>query len=43
VSQNRYGVRYEPVSQATIPASLAPYVAGLALDNVVISEHETFH
>ena len=35
VSQRGYGVRYAPVSRAIIPSSLAPYVAGLTLDDVV--------
>jgi Tectonin domain len=36
VTQGRYGRRYMPVSGATIPASLAPYVAGVNLDDVVL-------
>jgi hypothetical protein len=35
VAQERHGTRYAPRSAAVVPASLAPYVAGLALDNVV--------
>lgn len=34
-TQERYGRRYMPVTTVTLPASLAPYVAGLSLDNVV--------
>lgn len=42
VTEGRYGVRYMPVTQITIPASIAPYVAGLSLDNVVnmVSPHQ---
>ncbi len=35
VSQPRYANEYTPVASATIPGSLAPYVAGVVLDNVV--------
>lgn len=35
VSQPRYANEYTPVSAATIPPALAPYVAGVVLDNVV--------
>lgn len=35
VSEGRYGVRYMPVTQAVIPAAIAPYVSGITLDNVV--------
>jgi len=35
VTQGRYGVRYMPTTQALIPASIAPYVSGVVLDNVV--------
>ncbi len=38
VSEGRYGVRYMPVSPAIVPASLAPYVAGLSLDNVALGQ-----
>lgn len=34
-SQAQYGVRYMPVARAIVPASMAPYVAGMSLDNVV--------
>jgi len=42
VIEGRHGVRYTPTTSATIPASLAPYVAGISLDNLVImaSRHE---
>jgi len=35
VVQGRFGARYMPVTPAVIPASLAPYVAGMSLDDVV--------
>ena len=35
VSQPRYANEYTPVTAATIPSALAPYVAGVVLDNVV--------
>jgi hypothetical protein len=35
VSQPRYANEYAPVTETTIPAVLAPYVAGAVLDNVV--------
>ena len=35
LAQARHGTRYAPNQAAVIPASLAPYVAGLTLDNVV--------
>ena len=35
VSQPRYANEYTPVTAATIPPALAPYVAGVVLDNVV--------
>jgi hypothetical protein len=41
VSQSAYGVRYAPVGSATLPASLAPYVAGVTLDNVVTYKRGT--
>jgi Tectonin domain/Subtilase family len=37
--QQGNAVRYMPVAAATIPASLAPYVAGLNLDDVVKKRH----
>jgi Subtilase family/Tectonin domain len=37
--QQGNAVRYVPVSAATLPASLAPYVAGLNLDDVVQKRH----
>ena len=39
VAQGRFGVAYMPVTPATVPASLAPYVAGLSLDRVVTKKH----
>lgn len=39
VSQGRYGTRYMPVTQAVIPASIAPYVNSISLDNVVTMHH----
>jgi subtilase family serine protease len=38
-TQGRYGTRYLPVSTVTLPASLAPYVSGVSLDNVVTATH----
>ena len=35
VSQPRYANEYTPVTAATIPLDLAPYVAGVVLDNIV--------
>jgi subtilase family serine protease len=35
VAQGRYGTRYLPSTQIVVPASIAPYVAGVSLDNVV--------
>jgi hypothetical protein len=35
VLQAPYGIRYMPVTRAILPAPLAPYVAGLVLDDVV--------
>lgn len=35
VTQERYGTRYLPVTQVVVPASIAPYVAGVSLDNIV--------
>ncbi len=35
VAQGTYGTRYMPESSVTVPASLAPYVSGINLDNVV--------
>ena len=35
VDQGRYGQRYTPVAPAVVPASLAPYVAGIVLDDLV--------
>ncbi len=35
VEQARYGRRYAPVTNAVLPASIAPYVSGVILDNVV--------
>jgi hypothetical protein len=35
LAQAAHGVRYAPLTNATVPSSLAPYVAGLNLDNVV--------
>lgn len=35
VMQGRFGQRYLPVTQIVVPASIAPYVAGVSLDNVV--------
>jgi hypothetical protein len=35
VAQGRYGTRYLPVRPIAIPSSLAPYVTGISLDNVV--------
>ena len=35
VLQGRYGMRYLPQTPITIPASLAPYVSGISVDNVV--------
>ncbi|MHB8433430.1 MAG: tectonin domain-containing protein [Candidatus Tyrphobacter sp.] len=35
VSQGIYGTRYMPVTTATVPASIAPDVAGVILNNVV--------
>jgi subtilase family serine protease len=39
VDQGSYGTRYMPVTSITVPASLAPFVAGVTLDNVVIMAH----
>ncbi len=38
-TQGRYGTRYTPVSAVTLPASLAPYVSSVSLDNVVTAAH----
>lgn len=35
VVQSRYGLRYMPATQIALPASLAPYVRAVSLDNVV--------
>ncbi len=35
VVQSGYGVRYMPMTSVTIPSALAPYVAGVNLDDVV--------
>lgn len=35
VVQGRYGTRYLPATQIVVPASIAPYVAAVSLDNVV--------
>jgi subtilase family serine protease len=35
VSQARYGMRYMPATQIVVPSAIAPYVAGVSLDNVV--------
>lgn len=35
VSQGIYGTRYMPATSVTVPASIAPYVSGVNLDNVV--------
>jgi hypothetical protein len=35
VAEGQYGARYMPVTQAVIPAAIAPYVSGITLDNVV--------
>ncbi|HEY9181185.1 MAG TPA: hypothetical protein VIO32_10735, partial [Candidatus Baltobacteraceae bacterium] len=35
VWEGAYGARYMPVTQAVIPASIAPYVSGMTLDDVV--------
>jgi subtilase family serine protease len=35
VSQRGYGTRYLPSTQIVVPASIAPYVAGVSLDDVV--------
>ena len=35
VAQGRYGTRYLPATQIVVPASIAPYVAAVSLDNVV--------
>lgn len=42
VREGAYGNRYTPVSPGTLPTSLAPYVAGLTLDNLVtaIGRHD---
>jgi Tectonin domain/Subtilase family len=39
VVQDGHGARYMPVTAAVIPASLAPYVAGVSLDDVVTLKH----
>jgi Tectonin domain len=39
VVQDSYPGRYMPVAPATIPASLAPYVAGVTLDNIITGKH----
>ena len=39
VSQGRYGTRYMPVTQAVIPAAIAPYVNSINLDDVVTMHH----
>ncbi|NNM92250.1 MAG: hypothetical protein HKL92_02825 [Candidatus Eremiobacteraeota bacterium] len=33
--EGRYGVRYTPVTTATLPAEIAPYVSGVSLDDLV--------
>jgi len=35
VLQARYGTRYMPATQIVVPAAIAPYVAGVSLDDVV--------
>lgn len=35
VSQGRYGMRYMTTGPVTVPASIAPYIAGLNLDDLV--------
>ncbi|MGC8486551.1 MAG: protease pro-enzyme activation domain-containing protein, partial [Candidatus Baltobacteraceae bacterium] len=35
VVEGNYGSRYTPVTTATLPAEIAPYVAGVSLDNLV--------
>ncbi len=37
--QPGHGIRYAPVSRTTVPGSLAPYVSGIILDNVVRAHH----
>jgi Tectonin domain/Subtilase family len=39
VVQDGHGARYMPVTGAAIPASLAPYVAGVSLDDIVSLKH----
>jgi subtilase family serine protease len=43
VTQGRYGTRYLPVAPATIPASLAPYLSGVVLDNVIVAHAGPLH
>ena len=38
VSQETSGIRYAPATSFTIPASLAPYVAGVPLDNLITAK-----
>ena len=35
VVEGRYGSRYVPITTATLPATIAPYVSGVSLDNLV--------
>lgn len=39
VYQGVNGVRYMPTTQIVVPASLAPYVSGISLDNVIRYHH----
>ena len=39
VDQSGSGTHYLPATPITIPSSLAPYVSGVTLDDVVISKH----
>jgi hypothetical protein len=34
-AQGAYGVHYMPITPITVPASLAPFVAGVSLDDIV--------
>jgi subtilase family serine protease len=38
-AQPGHGTRYAPSSQVVVPASLAPYVSGVVLDNVITAAH----
>jgi uncharacterized repeat protein (TIGR03803 family) len=39
INQTTHGARYAPTQPATIPTSLAPYLSGVSLDNLVTFHH----